>query len=336
MVVESFKLGDLLMTSTVALALRRALPRPEVVVLGPPGGAALPVWEGSGVAVEEIALPWQHLGWTRDPAAVARALATVRRRFGRRFHDAVGLDPRGDLRHRALLLALGVRRALAYRSSLGTLDRWRGTLDGHVLAARAEFLRQIAPPLGIPELGPPTWPFRPRDEGAVDPRLVVVAPEASNPLREWSSARWATLAARWRAAGWRVVLVEQRGGAVVGSDLAAFDAVWRGPLQELGELVARAAAVVAVDSLVGHLASGQGTPVVTLVGPQLPERWRPVGARTEVVIADGYACRPCGQAVCVRPESRCMDAISVDAVWSAAQRVITSPTRRLPTLLPAL
>lgn len=329
--VESFKLGDLLMASTVALALRRALPDAEVVVLGPPGGRGLPVWEGSGVRVEEVALPWQQLGWTRDPAGVARALGTLRRRFGRRFAHHVGLDPRGDLRHRAVLAALGVRQTLSYRSDAPRLARWRGALDEHVLQARARFLDQIAPALGLGELGPPAWPYRARDEAAVDARLVVVAPEASNPLREWSSARWGALAARLRAAGHRVVLVEQRGDAVRGGDLAAFDAVWRGALPALGALVARAAGVVAVDSLVGHLAAGQGAPVVTLVGPQLPERWRPAGARTEVVIAGGYACRPCGQAVCVRPDSRCMDAIGVDAVWAAVQRVVAVQPYALAT-----
>ncbi len=337
-VVESFRLGDLLMSGTVALALRRARPDAEVIVVGPPGGRGLPLWQGSGVEVEEVALPWQHLGWARDPAAVWRALRAVRRRFGARFHDAVGLDPRGDVRHRALLAALGVRRVVGYRSTAPRLDRWRGTPDGHVLEARARFLDQAAAALGLDDAGALPWPFLARDERAVDPRLVVVAPEASNPLREWTSARWAAAATAWRAAGHRVVLVEQSGGAVAGDDRLAFDERWRGTLPELGALVARAAVVVAVDSLVGHLAAGQGTPVVTLVGPQLPERWRPVGPRAEVVIAGGYACRPCGQRTCVRPESRCMAAITTDAVQAAVGRVTAGPAPaarrdRLPVLL---
>jgi ADP-heptose:LPS heptosyltransferase len=336
-VVESFRLGDLLMSGTVALALRRARPDAEVIVVGPPGGRGLPLWQDAGVEVEELALPWQHLGWTRDPAAVWRALRGVRRRFGTRFHDAVGLDPRGDLRHRLLLATLGVRRAVGYRSTASPLERWRGTPDGHVLEARARFLGQAAAALGIAGLGPLPWPFRPRDERAVDARLVVVAPEASNPLREWTSARWAAVATAWRAAGHRVVLVEQRGDTVVGDDRLAFDERWRGPLPELAALVARAAAVVAVDSLVGHLAAGQGTPVVTLVGPQLPERWRPIGPRAEVVMADGYACRPCAQRTCARPGSRCMDAITTDAVRAAVARITAEPAaaprERLPVLL---
>lgn len=322
LLVETFKLGDLLMAGTVALALKRAWSDAEVVVLAPPGGSALPIWDGSGVRVEEVALPWQRIGWTREPAAVVRALAETRRRFGRRFADYVGLDPRGDLRHRALLAALGVRRTLTYRSDAPRLDRWRGTLHEHVLSARAHFLEQAGVALGLPGLGAPVWPFRARDECAVDDRLVVVAPEASNPLREWSSECWGALARRLRGAGHTVVLVEQRGGAVNGAARGAFDEVWRGTLPALGELVARASLVVAVDSLVGHLAAGQGTPVVTLVGPQLPERWRPIGPGAEFVMADGFACRPCGQATCVRPAARCMDAIGVEAVWAAAQRAL--------------
>jgi ADP-heptose:LPS heptosyltransferase len=320
LLVETFKLGDLLMASTVALAIRRAQPDAEMLVLGPPGGSALPVWEGSGVRVLEAALPWQQLGWERAPLRTLQALGELRGRLGSLVAGATGLDPRGDVRHRTLLTALGVRRVVGYRSSAPRSARWRGELDGHVLEARQRFLDQAVPALGLRAPLTLAWPWRMRDERLVDPQLVLVAPEASNPLREWSSARWALLAQQCRRAGFRVVLVEQSGRAVTGEDREAFDETWRGSIGALSDLVARAAVVVAVDSLVGHLASGQGTPVVTLVGPQLPERWRPVGPQVEIVMAEGFGCRPCGQRLCVRPGSRCMDAIPVAEVWMAVQR----------------
>jgi NAD(P)-dependent dehydrogenase (short-subunit alcohol dehydrogenase family) len=55
---------------------------------------------------------------------------------------------------------------------------------------------------------------------------------------------------------------------------------------------------------------------------EFPERWRPWGDKTAVVVADGYPCRPCDHKNCVNPNDNCMDAIQVDDVLQAFQKLV--------------
>jgi len=143
---------------------------------------------------------------------------------------------------------------------------------------------------------------------------VILAPEAGARLREWPQERWILLSRELRRRGWKTELVVhslQWGGFDVSSE---FDGIIAGSVRDLSCRLRGAAAVIAVDSFVGHYAAAHGIPVLSLFGPQLAALWKPWGRGHAVIQRDGYACRPCLQVRCVQPETSCMKTIALSEV----------------------
>ncbi|MFN8514456.1 MAG: glycosyltransferase family 9 protein [Chloroflexia bacterium] len=102
--------------------------------------------------------------------------------------------------------------------------------------------------------------------------------------------------------------------------------------------------VVGNDSSVGHLAAALGTPTIALFGPSNDRAWRPWGAASVVLPADGVSCRPCPPTTpsrCAAPtrtrrastpatagqpdgckHCRCLDLLDADRVAAIACRLL--------------
>ena len=131
---------------------------------------------------------------------------------------------------------------------------------------------------------------------------IVVHPGAASGSRRWPAERWAEVV-RWATAhGHRVVVT----GTVAERPLAARVAELSGrpdlveiaagttDVRALAGLVAHAAAVVAGDTGVGHLAAAYPTPSVHLMGPVAPDRWGPAPGDHRVVLWHGTTGDPHG------------------------------------------
>jgi ADP-heptose:LPS heptosyltransferase len=123
-------------------------------------------------------------------------------------------------------------------------------------------------------------------------RYVVIHVGAGDPRKMWTLHRWVELAARLMQSGHRVVMTgagksEQEMVRVIQQSVPGIiNAVGRTSLGSLRAVIAGADCVVANDSLAGHLAAAQGVSVVSIMlGPNEPERWRPLGARGVVLAA---------------------------------------------------
>jgi ADP-heptose:LPS heptosyltransferase len=333
--VESFKLGDLVYLGALVAEVRAQLPEAEIVVLGDESTRDFPFLSALNVERVSFAFPWNRMAWHRRPDRVLAVAPGLRAAFGRRFRDFDALDARGDVRHRMVLRTLQPLRLLSYRAAVPWHRAIRGIHDDHAFQSRQHFYEQLVGPLGLRPGATLRWPWLGRPSAALGgppavagSRDVLLSPGASNALRLWAPDRWARLARRLADEGWRTTLVAH-GDADIPADRAAFQEIWRGSIADLAQRLAGAALLIAVDSFAGHLGAAAGVPVVSLFGPQAPARWRPWGNQTEVVIAGGFACRPCGQKRCVRPESSCMDAIDVEMVMAAVHRLAPSTIPRV-------
>lgn len=323
--IETFLLGDLLYLGPLLYAVRAAYPDLQIEVLASNATKGFPFFEPLKVSIHHFDFPWSHIGWHKKPLQMIQAAVALRSKFGKKFQDYVVFDPRGDLRHAFTARLLSSRKFIQYRSGAKFSDAWRGVSQNHTFICRQEFFRQIAGEFGLLSKAVLPWPWLmnfKQDYTGESRRSVLLIPEASNPLRHWKSERWKLLAKRLNNNGWRSTLVIHSCDAVSDIEPDDFDMVWRGSIADLGRLVMCSQAIIAVDSFSGHLAAAMDIPVVSLFGAQSPDRWRPWGEKTAVVVADGYPCRPCDQKHCVRPNDSCMNAIQVEHVLQAFETLV--------------
>jgi heptosyltransferase-2 len=153
--------------------------------------------------------------------------------------------------------------------------------------------------------------------------LVIVAPGASIPLREWPYFRELLTELRARYPGLRIAVVGGRSDELwakrldLGDSLQVENWIGRTTLDELVALCRRARLVIANDSGVAHLAASLSeAPTLVLFGPGDPQYIQPLGPRVEAVRASGVACSPCESARCRAPfgYQQCLRVLGVDQV----------------------
>jgi lipopolysaccharide heptosyltransferase II len=348
-------IGDVVFTTPVIRALRRAYPDARIVYLVEPDAA--PVVQNNPHLDEVIVAPR-----TRGVRRIADDLALARRVRRERF-DLV-LDLHGGPRSAWLAWASGARTRVGYDIKG---RRWMYT---H-LVPRARDLRPRHSVLNQWDLleAIPGWTGgaadRTRDgvEMALDPGadarmakrlagagvmpaddLIVLHVSAGNPFRRWPEAFFAETAAALAAGNPRRRLVlssgpsdreaasriaadaraqlEAAAGRII--DLGEFD------LQELRALIGRSRLFVGGDTGPLHVAASTATPVVGLYGPTLAERsapWRSSATLSIDLAVEGLPCRPCDQRVCAPGDFRCLTRLTPDRVIDAAEQALSLPPK---------
>ena len=176
------------------------------------------------------------------------------------------------------------------------------------------------------------WRLNPAD------RLVVLVPGgAFGPSKCWSPERFAQLADRLtQQLDCRVILscapipAEQTIAhrIAVATDQPVYNLADR-PISigALKELIRRSRLVVANDTGPCHIAAAFDVPLVTIFGPTDP-RWTATGYKREIRLRHTVDCGPCQQPHC-KLDHRCLTAITVDDVFSAA-RCLIDPSHTPP------
>ncbi len=326
--IETFLLGDLIYLGPLLCAVRTSSPDAQIEVLASTTTRGFPFFEGLNVKIHYFDFPWNSIGWHKRPAMFRKACADLKRQFDRRFSDYIMLDPRGDGRHSLVSYLLRPKRFIQYRSGAKWRDSLRGVLPRHIFLCHEEFFHKISAEYDLlPEINALPWPWLQHfniDGQESHDRKILLVPEASNKLRYWKADSWKLLSKRLQQEGKHVTLVTHKNDALPREEMNAFNTVWHGSLTELAHLISTSQVVIAVDSFVGHLGAAIGIPVVSLFGPQIPERWRPWGRQTSIVSVDGFTCRPCNQKKCINSENSCMDAIQVDQVMCAYNKLMAN------------
>lgn len=293
LVTELWGLGDL------ALALpflRTAAGHRRVTLLAKPHAA--PLLAHFAPAVEHVPL---HAPWTaftgkyrlhrwpwRDLVRVVRAL--------HQRHFTLGVSARPDPRDHALLFLGGAQQRLGFACA-GSRLLLTGQLTPPAHPHRAEHWDKLAESLGwkIPALEPKNI--------SAGTRRVVIHSGAGQPVRMWHAEKFTKIAARLRASGWQVVVLDDT-------------------LRDVPALLATLASAdrfIGNDSGPGHLAALLGVPTFTIFGPQLPELFAPRHPQSTWI--DGAPCphKPCFDS-CRFPSPHCIRDLSVEQVWPQIER----------------
>jgi len=164
-------------------------------------------------------------------------------------------------------------------------------------------------------------------------RLVVIAPGAAHPDKQWSMERFTEVALqlhRSHGAGiiWAVTSIDKGKSQLEGKISAdRFLELIDYPVDKLAGVMARADLAIANDSGIAHLSSAVGTPVITLFGPTHPSLgFAPCGLFDRVVDVD-EPCRPCslhGEKPCYRDERYCLHRITPEMVCETACDLLDS------------
>lgn len=158
--------------------------------------------------------------------------------------------------------------------------------------------------------------------------LVALAPGSVAPARRWPSASYAALSHRLLAEGCDVfvlggpnekTLAREIVGNTRARDLTGND------IRDAVLALAAAAAAVANDSGLLHVAAALGTPSIGIFGPMTAALWAPLNPLAAALeITSGLPCRPCNQNVCPLGHHRCLRDIGPDAVFAATRSALAA------------
>jgi lipopolysaccharide heptosyltransferase II len=343
-------IGDVVFTTPIIRALKRAYPNARLTYLVEPDAA--PIVVRNPHLDELIVVPKSRgLRRLRDDLTLTRRL--------RAAHFDIVMDLHGGPRSSLLARATGAPQRIGYdvkgRSWLytRTVHRKPGLHPRHSVANQWDLLNAIEGwPGGDPD------PARDAVEMPLDPvvdariaerlnragvdamhALVIIHVSAGNPFRRWPETAFVRLVVGLASAeaGRRIVLSsgpsDRAAAARIASaartqlgarshqvvDLGEFD------LAELKALVVRSVLFVGGDTGPLHVAATTMTPIVGIYGPTLVERsspWRDPQAVSEAVQVNGLPCRPCDQRVCEPGDYRCLTTLTPESVIDAAERAL--------------
>jgi ADP-heptose:LPS heptosyltransferase len=146
-----------------------------------------------------------------------------------------------------------------------------------------------------------------------DDQRVLLFPGSGNPAKNWPQVQYVELAAWLGNQGWNPTMVlgpvEQETGMTVPETM---DRACPQTIDQLVELLQRAAYVVGNDSGPMHLAAYMGIPGLSIFGPTSPAQWGPLGME---VLSLYLPCSPCTQTARVScPDPVCTRNITLDQV----------------------
>lgn len=332
LVLQTSFLGDTILTTPLLAAL--AARGPVDAVVTPMGATIL----RGNPSVRELII-YDKRG--RDAGVMGlRRLSRTLRRGG---YDAVYMA-QGSLRSAALARASGIPRRVGFDTSAGRAlytERIRYRRDLH----HAERLWRLA--AGDDAASPPVDAIRPHLYPGADERAAVDALLADLPAGGpmiavapgsiWGTKRWPHVAGLVSALEEvRVVVIGSPEDSAFAETLSAagpgrvLDATGRLSLLASAELIGRCAALVANDSAPTHLASGMGTPTITIFGPTVPAfGFGPLAPRSVALGIDGLDCRPChphGPRECPRGHFNCMRTLEPSLVAAHVRNLLISPS----------
>lgn len=335
LVISPNWIGDAVMAQPLLALLKRRQPERAIDVLAPPSVA--PVWRAVAEVDKVLETPFRH-----------RALQLKERwkyaqELRRRGYGAAYVLP-NTLKYALIPWLAGIRQRVGYKGEMryGLINVMhhddtppRPMVPFYAALAQdpALALAGNVPRPSLRVAGEQVAAALARHGVAPGRPLVVFAPGAEfGAAKRWPPGHFAALARE---------IVQADGSAQVAllgspKDRATCDEVVAaagaaGPnmlnlagatrLDEAVALIAGAAAVVANDSGLLHIASGLNRPVIALYGPTDPAHAPPFSdiARSISLRLD---CSPCKQRECPLGHHNCMEQMGADLVWRELQPML--------------
>jgi heptosyltransferase-2 len=351
LVVQTAFLGDIVLTTPLLRALRRAGRGRRVAVLTTESGRQ--VLEGLPFVDELLSFDKRWTG--RGTLSLLRAVRRIRRcRF-----DAV-IAAQRSIRTGLIARAAHAALRVGFAGAPGAWAYDRAVPWSTSRHAVRRYL-DLAAPLEIePDAADP------RPEVAVDPAararvadllaaegvpagipFACVAPGSARRTKRWLPEGYARVVGHLARLGVVPVLVGTSDELELCRQVAAAAGpravvvAGRTSIRDLVALLERAVVFLGNDSGPGHLAAALGRPVVTIFGPTAPEQGRTAHGPLRVVARSDLDCRPCsdrGPRRCPHGHFRCMRELPAERVIEALDDSLDAGERarlQTPAVRPA-
>jgi ADP-heptose:LPS heptosyltransferase len=331
-IFRALNLGDLLCAVPALRALRKALPRATMTLIGL--DSARPVVERFSDYLDDFLLFPGDPAFPEQEPRPSELPAFYRCARARHFDLALQMHGSGS-RSNAIVRALGARQWAGFvpsprQQEPGRLMAWRD--------AEPEIHRylRLLDYLGLtPDGQDLEFPLARRDidqaarlaseAGINGRRTVVIHPGARLASRRWPVERFASVANRLIEDGWQVVITGSgdETDLVAGLERACSSHVvnlcGRTTLGSLAALLRNVRLLVCNDTGVSHVAAAVGARSVIIACGSDAARWAPLDTSRHRVLHASMACRPCMYQECPIGHP-CAYAIGVDEVVAQARR----------------
>ncbi|MDD3764208.1 MAG: glycosyltransferase family 9 protein [Nevskiales bacterium] len=327
LIVRLSALGDLVFCTSLLEGLRRRYPAAHIAWLAQSGFAGLLEHDPRIDAV---------IGVPKDSLSSPRALLNLRRRLRAGRYDWV-IDAQGLAKSRGLAWLAGGSRRIGFASKepLAFLMHEIVAKGGNPADIASEY-RALAQHLTGSEPGAPRLPVQPESaevvaqavrDGTLPPRYVALCPFTTRPQKHWVDDYWPALAERLCADGQRRCVIFGGPGDRAHADalLAAMPAgcvnlTGRTALRDLPAWIARADALVGVDTGLTHIGIATGRPTVALFGSTCPYTG---GADSPLsVLYDDLPCAPCKRRPTCDGAFTCMRQLTPERAAAALRQLL--------------
>lgn len=334
-VLRALQLGDLLCIVPALRALRAALPKSEITLIGLPWARCF---------VERFSDYFNHFiefpgfpGLPERSWSAWRLIRFLRAVRGKDFDLALQMHGSGRITN-ALTATFGARLSAGYYLPGGYRPNreWFMPFPAHEPEIRQHL--QLMEFLGFPAHGEALeFPLLPRDHeeyralcrrtGLQSGKYVCIHPGAQLPSRRWSPRRFAAVADAMAAWDLQIVLTgsaaEKPLTRAVMRDMRrpAIDLAGQTSLGGVAAVISQARLLIANDTGVSHLAAALKVPSVIVASGSDVGRWAPLNRNLHHVLFHPIACRPCSYRECPVGHP-CARGVSVESVQRAATQMV--------------
>lgn len=337
LVVEFWRIGDLVMVTAPIAGLRRRFPDARIDLLA--SGKAAEILKNNPDISRVIPFdaPWVNRKYGIFRSGFRKIIALLKELRKARYDIAIAY--RGDFRDNLFIALTGAARTIGYGFAGG------GAFLTDDLELEPGNCHQVDQFLQIDKhLGADITGLRPRlyvdqDEAkeingilrkygvSENDFLAVIHPESGSKYRVWSATSFKEVIGHLtKAYSARVAVISGAGSHRVAEEIVSslgdrnVFLVRDLSLRQLMALYKRSDLAVGVDSGPAHIAGGVGTPTVTIFGPQKSDWFKPYGENCAVVEAS-VPCSPCRQTVCTTVPT-CMERVSPGDVITAIDTIL--------------
>ena len=335
LVISPNWIGDAVMAQPLLQMLRRQHPERPIDILAPP--AVAPVWRAMKEVDSVLETPFRH-----GPLQLGERWKYGRLLKTKGYADAYVLP--NTLKYALIPLFAGIEKRVGYKGEMrfGMINRMHR--DDTPPRPMVPFYAALA--------GPPDAPLRadvPRpslhvESSVIDILFARLGIDRARPLVVFAPGAEFGAAKRWPArhfAALAQAIMAQHSGAQIGllgspkdkpacdeiitltGTAGVFNLAGVTRLDEAIALLAGAAAVVANDSGLLHIASGLNRPVIALYGPTDPDHAPPFSDMA-ASMSLRLPCSPCKQRECPLGHHDCMEKMAPELVWQPLRPMLAS------------